>query len=152
MPEDLRALLVEAARHLRTLPERSELADVRLAERLEAAAAAHEGSASDEEHLRAVVAMHRKELLAFGQYAAIVHPEDLPPDYRPGMKLMERPDGVREEWRVWWANGHRAVTTDLDGYLAWSRRIGNEVVSTETRIPAGPWVDVPTEETPDAVD
>jgi hypothetical protein len=40
--EDARALLVEAARHLRTLPAQSELADVRLAERLEAAAAAAE--------------------------------------------------------------------------------------------------------------
>lgn len=47
------------------------------------------GDEHEEAHLAAVVAMHRRELLAFGQYAAIVHPEDLPVDYRPGMKLVE---------------------------------------------------------------
>lgn len=45
-------------------------------------------TAETREHLRKVVALHRRELLAYGQYAAIVHPEDLPPEYRPGMKLV----------------------------------------------------------------
>jgi hypothetical protein len=59
---------------------------------------------------------------------------------------MTLPDqGKRVEYRVWWANGHNAPTTDLAGYLTWSKTLGHEVVSVERR-EVTDWVPVALDE------
>lgn len=75
-------------------------------------------SEREAEHLAQFVQSFRDEILQFGPNAVLVHPEDLPPDYRRGMKLRELGDGrsQAEPSDTWWVGRFRI---DAESWSPW---------------------------------